>query len=50
MGGGCLEHQLARPRLERTEDDHRPVDQRGVALKAGDQVEREAVRGARSDA
>jgi len=42
--------QLARPRLERVEDHHRPVDQLPVALEAVDDVEREAVGGARGDA
>ena len=46
--GGGVEHELAGPRLERVEDDHRPVDQRGEALEAVDQVEREAVRRARA--
>jgi hypothetical protein len=41
LGGG--EHQLARPRLERVEDHHRPVDPLAEALEAVDQVEREAV-------
>ena len=47
-GGG--EHQLARPRLERVEDHHRPVDQLAEALEAVDDVEREAVGRARGDA
>ena len=42
--------QLARPRLERVEDDHRPVDRLAEALEAVDQVEREAVRRAGRDA
>ncbi len=40
---GRGEHQLARPRLERVEDDHRPVDHVAEALEAVDQVEGEAV-------
>ncbi len=44
------EHELARPRLERVEDDHRPVDQLAVALEAVEQVEREAVGRAGRDA
>jgi hypothetical protein len=39
-----VEHQLARPRLERVEDHHRPVDPVAEPLHAVDQVEREAVR------
>jgi hypothetical protein len=35
--------QLARPRLHRVEDHHRPVDRLAEALQAVDQVEREAV-------
>ena len=46
--GGGAERELARPRLERVEDQHRPVDQRAEALEAADRVEREAVRGARA--
>jgi hypothetical protein len=38
------QRQLARPRLERTQDQHRPVDQVAVALEAADHVEREPVR------
>ena len=37
------EAQLARPRLHRVEDDHRPVDRLAEALEARDQVEGEAV-------
>ena len=43
-----LEHELARPGLERVEDHHRPVEQRAEALEAVEQVEREAVRRARA--
>ena len=42
------ERELAGPRLERVEDQHRPVDQRAEALEAVDHVEREAVRRARA--
>ena len=42
--------QLGRPGLERVEDDHRPVDQLAEALEAVDDVQREAVGGARRDA
>src|SRR3954447_26881739 len=38
-----LEAELPRPRLERVEDDHRPVDRVAEALEAADQVERESV-------
>ncbi len=44
------QRETRRPGLERVQDQHRPVDQRAEALEAGDHVEREAVRGARSDA
>ena len=44
------QHELAGPRLERVEDDHRPVDQRAEALQAVDDVEREAVGRAGGDA
>jgi hypothetical protein len=44
------EHELAGPRLQRIEDDHRPVDQRAEALEAVEQVEREAVGRAGRDA
>ncbi len=44
VAGGGIKAQLARPGLERVEDDHRPVDSLAEALEAGDQVEREAVR------
>ena len=37
------EHQPGRPRLERVEDDHGPVDAVAVALQAVDEVQREAV-------
>src|SRR5581483_9278708 len=37
------EHELAGPRLQRVEDDHRPVELLAEALEAGDEVEREAV-------
>ena len=47
---GGLEHELSGPRLERVEDDHRPVDPLGEALEAVDQVEREAVGRAGRDA
>ena len=43
LGGG--QRQLARPGLQRPEDQHRPVDQLAVALEAADHVEREAVGG-----
>ena len=42
--------ELARPRLERVEDHHRPLDQLAEALEAVDEVEREAVRRPRRDA
>jgi hypothetical protein len=45
-----VEGELARPRLERIQDQHGPVDQLAVALEAADQVEREAVGRARRDA
>ena len=44
------EAQLTGPRLQRIEDDHRPVDQLAKALEAVDHVQREAVRGTGSDA
>ncbi len=47
---GGIEAQLARPRLERVEDHHRPVDQVAETLEAVDQVEREAVGRAGGDA
>ena len=47
---GGRQHQLARPRLERVEDHHRPVDPVAEALQAVDHVEREAVGGAGRDA
>ncbi len=50
VGSRGLEHEPARPRLQRTENDHRPVNQRGVALQAVDQIEREAIRRAGSHA
>ena len=37
------QRQPPRPRLERVEDQHRPVDQVAEALEAADDVEREAV-------
>ena len=46
---GGVEDHLARPRLERVQDDHRPVDLRPEALQARDQVEREPVGRARRD-
>jgi hypothetical protein len=48
--GRRVQHELAGPRLERVEDDHRPVDQLAVALEAADHVEREAVGRAGRDA
>ena len=45
-----VEDQLAGPGLERVQDQHGPVDHVAVALEAADQVEREAVGGARRDA
>ena len=48
--GGRLEGELARPRLERVEDHHRPVDPVAEALDAVDQVEGEAVGGPGGDA
>ena len=48
--GRRVEAELARPGLERVEDDHRPVDAVAEALEAGDQVEGEAVGRARGDA
>ena len=42
------QRQLAGPGLERTEDQHRPVDQLAVALEAADHVEREPVGRARA--
>ncbi len=50
MAGGGLEAELARPGLERVEDDHRPIDPLAEALEAGDQVEGEAVGRAGGDA
>jgi hypothetical protein len=47
---GGVERELAGPRLERVEDEHRPVDQVPEALEAADDVEREAVRRPRGDA
>jgi hypothetical protein len=44
------QHELPRPRLERVEDDHRPVDELAEALQAVDDVEREAVGRAWGDA
>ena len=49
-GGGGVEDQLARPRLERVQDHHRPVDHVAEALEAGDEVQGEAVGGAGRDA
>jgi len=49
VGRRRIQAQLARPRLERVEDDHRPVDAFAEALEAVDQVEREPVRGSRRD-
>ncbi len=49
MDGG-VEAELAGPRLERVEDDHRPVDAVAEALQAGDQVERKSVGRPRGDA
>ena len=46
---GGRETQLAGPRLERPEDDHRPIDRLTEALEATDQIEREAVRRAWRD-
>ncbi len=42
---GGVEGQLPRPRLQRVQDQHRPVDALAEALEAADQVQREAVRG-----
>jgi hypothetical protein len=50
MRVGRLEHQLAGPRLQRIEDDHRPIDPLCEALQAVDQVEGEAVGRAGRDA
>src|SRR5204862_5783032 len=44
------ETELGGPRLERVEDDHRPVDQLAEALEAPDEVDREAIRRTGSDA
>src|SRR6476659_4577223 len=35
--------EMARPRLERIEDDHRPVDQALESLETKNQVERETI-------
>ena len=49
--GRCrAQGELARPRLERVEDQHRPIDQRPEPLEAVDQIQREAVRRAGRDA
>src|SRR5437773_10030265 len=42
--------EAARPRLERIQDHHRPVDQRAEMLEAMNDIEREAISGTGSDA
>ena len=42
-GGGRAQRELAGPRLERAEDQHRPVDQPAETLEAADHVECEPV-------
>jgi hypothetical protein len=49
VAGRRIERQLARPGLERVQDQHRPVDQLAVALEAADRVEGEAVGRARRE-
>src|SRR3712207_7428821 len=44
-----VEDELAGPRLHGAEDHHRPVQALAEALEAVDEVEREAVGGARSE-
>jgi hypothetical protein len=43
VGRAGVQRELAGPRLERVEDEHRPVHAVAEALQRGDDVEREAV-------